>query len=149
MLPTHFPRPGIVNAEEGYREQNTGPVGWYRKVCGRLQCRGNSYNLGTNHPSDSWRCSSPISCFHYDPPRLWVLIEPSPVPYPIPHHERRGGFGSKRTDSVIPKARLSLEGRVHDSELVRRTRSVIRSNGWLKAEFVQRLTFKLEPTNCM
>lgn len=54
------------------------------KVCGRLQCRGNSYNLGANHPSDSWRCSSPISCFHYDPPQLWVLIEPSPVPYPIP-----------------------------------------------------------------
>lgn len=138
MLPTHFPRLGIVNAGRGRdREQNTGPVGWYRKVCGRLQCRGNSYNLGANHPSDSWRCSSPISCFHYDPPQLWILIEPSPVPYPflllLPHspitssraeREGVGGFRSKRSDSVIrrPISRPPWSRRTthDDSELVRR-----------------------------
>lgn len=141
MLPTHFPRLGIVNAGRGRdREQNTGPVGWYRKVCGRLQCRGNSYNLGANHPSDSWRCSSPISCFHYDPPQLWVLIEPFPVPYPfllllllLPHspitssraeREGVGGFRSKRSDSVIrrPISRPPWSRRTthEDSELVRR-----------------------------
>lgn len=67
LSPSLFLNKSIHRLNSGYRfpGRSTGSTGlgnkillggWFPKV--RPQCRGSSYNLGANHPSDSWRCSS-------------------------------------------------------------------------------------------